>query len=167
MKIPNLEKINKDFSARLNLSSEANNIFHSLFIQTWPTTSLGFSRIGGDCLTSAYTVIITSEDLSIVGVYFEDRFAYIVHAPNDRFWRDVANRDMRYVSECCIYQDDWFTMYPCCQYYSQKIVSLGVFDHDDTVCYCSKTGAPREIIPRINCQKCIKEGGFYKKRKMV
>jgi hypothetical protein len=52
MKIPNLEKINKDFSARLNLSSEANNVFHSLFIQTWPTTSLGFSRIGGDCLTS-------------------------------------------------------------------------------------------------------------------
>ena len=47
-----------------------------MFPQTWSSTALGFGGIGGQAITSAYTVVITSGDHA--AVYFGGRFAYLV-----------------------------------------------------------------------------------------
>lgn len=66
----------------------------AMFMQTWPSTSLGFGGIGGQALTDAYTVVISSRRGPWYCVYFGGRFAYWLDNPARAFFEDIANRDV-------------------------------------------------------------------------
>ena len=67
---------------------------YTVFIQTWGSTALGFGGIGGAAMTSAYVVVLESEQGSGFAVYFGGRFAYLIKNPNQQFFDDVINRRM-------------------------------------------------------------------------
>lgn len=68
-----------------------------MFEQTWGSTALGFGGIGGQAITSAYTVIVEGP-MGDRCVYFGGRFAYRIERPNDTFIRDVMEHRLREVS---------------------------------------------------------------------
>lgn len=67
-----------------------------MFPQTWSSTALGFGGIGGQAITSAYTVVASCSVAGGAAVYFGGRFAYLVeHArQNQAFREDVTNQRM-------------------------------------------------------------------------
>ena len=55
-----------------------------MFPQTWSSTALGFGGVGGQAITSAYTVVVECVRTGCQAVYFGGRFAYLVKArPTD------------------------------------------------------------------------------------
>lgn len=77
-----------------------------VFPQTWGSTALGFSGIGGQAMTSAYTTVVTEDYLGYCGVFFGNRLAYIIKNPKQRFFEDLANHNMRPVREKGVYLRD-------------------------------------------------------------
>lgn len=67
-----------------------------MFPQTWSSTALGFGGMGGQAITSAYTVVVSCDLVGAAAVYFGGRFAYLVeHArQNAEFRQDIANQNM-------------------------------------------------------------------------
>lgn len=49
-----------------------------MFPQTWGSTALGFGGVGGQAITSAYTVVVECARVGAKAVYFGGRFAYLV-----------------------------------------------------------------------------------------
>lgn len=75
----------------------------AMFPQMWGSTALGFGGVGGQAMTTAYTVILTigrGEHL----VYFGGRFAYEVTRPNSQFSQDVMSKNMKKVRESDKYE---------------------------------------------------------------
>lgn len=70
---------------------------YAMFSQTWSSTALGFGGLGGQAITSAYTIILRSNYLGEYCVYFGGRFAYHIKRINQKFIEDVMNREMRSV----------------------------------------------------------------------
>jgi hypothetical protein len=79
-------------------------IVHAMFPQTWSSTALGFGGVGGQAITSAYTVIIESEQGLGFCVYFGGRLAYRIQKPNDHFYGDIIHQRMAQVSESSKYE---------------------------------------------------------------
>jgi hypothetical protein len=73
----------------------------AMFPQTWGSTALGFSGLGGQAITTEYTVVI--ECNGEFAVYFGRRFAYIVELPNDLFFDHMANRTIAPCKDQSIY----------------------------------------------------------------
>ena len=74
----------------------------AMFVQTWGSTALGLGGIGGQAMTSAYTVIIFSPDTSTYCVYFGGRFAYSLDSSKDnmdKFDEDVRRRNIASVAD--------------------------------------------------------------------
>ena len=69
----------------------------AMFPQTWSSTALGFSGLGGQKITQAYTIII--ECLGEYAVYFGSRFAYLVTNPKSEFFDDIKTMNMKSVKE--------------------------------------------------------------------
>lgn len=67
---------------------------YAMFSQTWSSTALGFGGLGGQSITSAYTIILRSNYLGEYCVYFGGRFAYHIKRINQKFIEDVMNREM-------------------------------------------------------------------------
>jgi hypothetical protein len=67
---------------------------HSMFVQTWSSTALGFGGIGGQAITSAYVCIIQSDFIGQYAVYFGGRFAYLIERPNNTFFEHINNQKM-------------------------------------------------------------------------
>ena len=65
-----------------------------MYPQWWGSTALGFGGIGGQALTQAYTTVIVDEKTKYAGVFFEERLAYAILEPNERFWEDLKNHNM-------------------------------------------------------------------------
>jgi hypothetical protein len=65
-----------------------------MFSQMWGSTSLGFGGIGGQAMTSAYTVLVWAPNRDSVFVYFAGRFAYEVKNYSDYFRECYAARRM-------------------------------------------------------------------------
>lgn len=74
-----------------------------VFEQTWPNTATGFDQPGyasGQAFTSEYTTVIelnwTKDNMTntLFGVFFGNRFAYIVDDPNETFYKDLEKRNM-------------------------------------------------------------------------
>lgn len=64
-----------------------------MFLQTWSSTALGFGGVGGQAITSAYTVIVHCPNALASAVYFGGRLAYLVpsHSPHaSRFATDIV-----------------------------------------------------------------------------
>jgi hypothetical protein len=72
-----------------------------MFPQTWSSTALGFGGIGGQAITTAYTIVL--ECYSEHAVYFGGRHAYTVNNPSEEFFQDLSKRQMREVSCHAVY----------------------------------------------------------------
>lgn len=77
-----------------------------MFPQMWGSTALGFGGIGGQAITTAYTVILQHDQSSTYAVYFSGQFAYKVTRPNDKFFEDATKQCMCSVSESSKYSRD-------------------------------------------------------------
>lgn len=71
------------------------------FPQTWSSTALGFSGIGGQAFTTALTVVVIYRRDAFV--YFGGRFAYKVKITNQKIMDDIRSHNMRCVSEKSYY----------------------------------------------------------------
>ena len=69
------------------------------FSQMWASTALGFGGCGGSAMTIARTYVVFPYDEDTAYVYFNGRFAYEVHQPNERFFEDIHNHHMASVME--------------------------------------------------------------------
>lgn len=78
--------------------SEYNISVYGMFPQVWSSTALGFGGIGGQAITSAYTVVLQSDVGHGYCVYFGGRFAYNILNPTQQFYLDVAERNMHKVA---------------------------------------------------------------------
>jgi len=74
--------------------TEYNISVYAMFPQTWASTALGFGGIGGAAITSAYTTILESDQGGGFCVYFGGKFAYRIQQPNEKFYEDIARRNM-------------------------------------------------------------------------
>lgn len=68
-----------------------------MFEQTWGSTALGFGGVGGQAITSAYTVVIEGPRGDAC-VYFGGRLAYHIKRPNRQLYADQAEHAMREVA---------------------------------------------------------------------
>lgn len=73
------------------------NVDCTMFTQVWGSTSLGFGGIGGQAMTTAYTVVVHGS-MGDACVYFNGRFAYRIDRPNDLFRTDVLEYRMSKVA---------------------------------------------------------------------
>ena len=84
-------------------ASENDVELFAAFSQMWGSTALGFSGgIGGSAMTEAYTTIYRHHNNFYV--YFGGRFAYAIDKPNETFYTDVKNHDMKSTGECKKYE---------------------------------------------------------------
>lgn len=77
--------------------------FH-VFSQVWGSTALGFNGIGDRALTKSYTTVVKEMNLNIYGVFFGERFAYMVKDPNELFQKDFEEHNMKSVFESFKYE---------------------------------------------------------------
>lgn len=70
----------------------------AMFPQTWGSTALGFGGIGGQAITTAYTIVIRSCTTGAHCVYFGGQLAYYIEHPKDIFFQDMANQQMNAVA---------------------------------------------------------------------
>ena len=66
----------------------------AMFPQLWDTAMLGFLGVAKAEDTLAYTVIIGDYVSKVYKVYFDGRFAYDVHNPNQNFCNAIASRTL-------------------------------------------------------------------------
>jgi hypothetical protein len=60
-------------------------VVHSMFTQTWGSTSLGHGGMGGAAVTTAYTVVLECHHTSEMLVYFGSQFCYKVNSRGANF----------------------------------------------------------------------------------
>ena len=82
----------------------------SMFAQEWESTFLGFSGLGSDEKTVAYTVILGCSATDEACVFFGGKFAYKVYKPNDTFLEDLSNREMKSIEGAYIYGEKVITI---------------------------------------------------------
>ena len=87
-------KVN-DFMS-LRVKSGVYDIF--VFTQTWGSTALGFSGIGGAAMTTAWTHVVLTSD-GKYHIFFDGKYAYSVENPTEEFKHDLGNRFMKSVEE--------------------------------------------------------------------
>lgn len=75
-----------------------------MFPQIWGSTSLGFSGLGGQAMTTAYTTVVCEEYAGYYGVFFHERLAYIIKNPNDKFFDDLHKMKMSDVAHSGSYR---------------------------------------------------------------
>ena len=86
------------------------------FSQTWGSTATGFDRSGmlsGQAFTDEYTTVVeaigyyksstsvnvTVADTKFYFVFFGNKFAYMIVNPNEEFFKDLKNMDMKSVGK--------------------------------------------------------------------
>ncbi len=74
-----------------------------MFPQTWGSTALGFRGIGGQAMTSAYTVVVRDNTSGWVAVFFGESLAYALNNPNQKFYEDIQKGKMEAVIKSCLY----------------------------------------------------------------
>jgi hypothetical protein len=91
----------KDRDARITKKTrhtEYNLTVAAMFPQIWGSTSLGFGGIGGQAITSAYTIVIQSDIDHSYCVYFGGQFAYRIERSNEKFREDMLNQQLSQVA---------------------------------------------------------------------
>ena len=68
-----------------------------MFPQTWGSTALGFGGVGGQAITTAYTVVVYGP-MGDACVYFGGRFAYHIARHNATFQDHFMQRNMHKVA---------------------------------------------------------------------
>ena len=97
---PNLELL--DYKTRENIKKISGSvdtkrleILAEVFPQIWASTSLGFGGYGGSALTTAYTTVMYSKDTNLYFIYYGNELAYFLDNPNEYFFKDLKNRDLK------------------------------------------------------------------------
>jgi hypothetical protein len=92
-------KIEQDLPSRLKDPSNMKNMKMKMFEQMWGSSTLGFSGVGMDVMTNAWTFVFwhpyNKEDAV---VYFGGKYAYTVPL-NENVRKDINREWMRSVSE--------------------------------------------------------------------
>lgn len=67
-----------------------------MFVQVWDTPALGFLGVAAAEDTLAYTTILTdlTPESKTCHVYFDGRFAYTVHNPNEKFAEAIVSNQL-------------------------------------------------------------------------
>ena len=78
--------------------TEYNLTVKVMFPQVWSSTAMGFGGIGGQAITTAYTIVVESDIDTSCCVYFGGQFAYRIERPNEQFFEDLMNQQMTKVS---------------------------------------------------------------------
>ena len=79
------------------------NVICQVFPQIWGSTALGYNGIGGSAMTTADTIIIFIHN-GPARVYFaSDKLAYEIEKPNNTFWKDIYDRNLKPQGEEHIY----------------------------------------------------------------
>ena len=76
----------------------------AMFPQMWSSTALGFGGLGGQAMTTAYTIVLRSNLLGEYCVYFGSRFAYNIKRCNQKFLEHVANQQLNPVKDRSEYE---------------------------------------------------------------
>lgn len=71
----------------------------AMFPQAWGSTALGFGGIGGQSMTSAYSIVLHCDATDEYCVYFSNQFAYKVKHPNKFFFKDINGMTLAPVTE--------------------------------------------------------------------
>lgn len=134
MKYPNLELIEQTFKEKVKekypSAFDTNNQWckctADVFIQTWSNTATGFDLepvCSGQAFTDEYTTVMELTWLelsnidnkiypkSLYGVFFGNKFAYILKNPNQKFEFDFRDRCMNSQKNARLYVDDEFKEY--------------------------------------------------------
>lgn len=90
-----IASINVNDSVKINESGIL-NVF--VFKQTWGSTCLGFSGIGGAAMTDAWTHVVQTCDGKF-HVFFNGMYAYSVETPTEEFKKDLQKQCMKSVVE--------------------------------------------------------------------
>ena len=77
-----------------------------MFPQTWGSTSLGFGGIGGQAITTAYTVVVNDYHDGYCSVFFGNQLAYLIKNPNQAFYEDMKKGSMKPSSKAGEYRRD-------------------------------------------------------------
>lgn len=75
-----------------------------MFPQTWGSTALGFSGIGGQAMTGAYTTVVLDDCELYYSVFFGERLAYTIYDPAAAFFADLKSHKMKPVREAGAYR---------------------------------------------------------------
>jgi len=67
---------------------------YAMFPQVWGSTALGFGGIGGQALTTAYTIVLYCSQIGKFYVYIGGRFAYDVDHRSSKFLEHVKNQNI-------------------------------------------------------------------------
>ena len=65
-----------------------------MFEQTWGSTALGFSGMGGSKMTTETTFVLIPQYYDYAYVYFGSEFAYKVEKINENFKEDLLKHNM-------------------------------------------------------------------------
>ena len=96
-----------DAKTKVELKGHDHICVIAMFPQMWGSTALGFGGLGGQSMTTAYTIVLSNNGWSRdYMVYFGRRFAYRVKRPNMRFMTDVGAQRLLPVAESGVYIDD-------------------------------------------------------------
>lgn len=97
-KIYNEEKFKKVYKEKNEQGYVFYEISADVFKQTWENTSCGFDTIdgkptlSGQAFTSAYTTVFHESLTDSYGVFFDNRFCYLVTDPTEQFFSDLKDR---------------------------------------------------------------------------
>lgn len=130
MKYPNLKLIEQTFKEKVeerypevyeNKTSLFHNYTADMFEQTWVNTGAGFDLepvCTGQAITKEYTTVMELQWAELVdgffhpkrlyGVFFGNKFAYMLRSPNQKFMFDLRDRDMNSQKNARMYIDDEF-----------------------------------------------------------
>ena len=85
------------------------------FPQTWPSTALGFSGVGGGAMTDAQTTVIRvswynkeNKYREFFAVYFDNTLAYSVRNPSKMFYDDMHSLSMASCSGAFRYSGEMY-----------------------------------------------------------
>lgn len=76
----------------------------AMFPQTWGSTALGFGGLGGQAVTTAYTIVLSNSLDGELAVYFGGRFAYKVKKTTEKFYADIVAQQLLPVARAYEYQ---------------------------------------------------------------
>ena len=103
-KYPNLELLEYKAIIALGDDYKGADLQAEMFLQTWPSTALGFGGVGGSMMTPAYTTVFSDYLENVHLVFFGEKLAYIITDPTDVFFEDLVKRNMASVNGSCKYR---------------------------------------------------------------
>lgn len=101
MKIPDV-RVCVDKACEL-MESNLDDLHVFVFPQTWSSTALGFGGVGGQVMTTAYTIAVLDMYRCNACVFFDGTLAYQVPRFDTVFLNDVHGLSVRPVSQAYRY----------------------------------------------------------------